>query len=69
MTVEFSDLKPGEHYEYRPGGFTVMFIAAHPDDGAYLIVENVDDAEGNPQKFFACVREELELILGTPVLP
>lgn len=66
MTLEFKDLKLGDEYNYvdifnnpRCDPVRVRFLASHPHDGAYLIVEQVD---GDGDVMFGCVREELTVI-------
>lgn len=65
MSVEFAQLNRESKYRFHcitrdksMPDCKVQFIASHPWDGAYLIVENMDDETDGP-KFFGCVREEL----------
>lgn len=63
MTTERAHLKIGAQYTYRERGagpaVQCQLIAFHPDDGAYLIMEEVDREDGEICHFFGGVREEL----------
>lgn len=59
MSVGYSDLVSGNIYRHGMNGLC-LFVSVHPHDGAYLIMENIDDESDDFGKFFGCERHELE---------
>lgn len=60
MSVSLSQLIRGREYLHRVRG-QCTFIASHPHDGAYLVMEAYD-AEEDVYFYFSCESEELSVL-------